>query len=208
MFELKVRKRELKLSSKQLRRQGMVPAVLYGKHLEESIPVEVSSADLASFMKSNSVGSKLNLIIGRKKYMALLKAYTTVPLSPEVEHLSFQALTASEKVTSSAHIAVHNRENVRGVVQHLLDEISFKALPEDLTDRIDVDIADMKIGDIITVADLPIASNKAVEILTPLDTVVVSVSAPKEHIEEGSASEEDTDQSTGQDQVDEEAGSV
>lgn len=208
MFELKVRKRELKLSSRQLRRQNMVPAILYGKHLEESIPVEVSSADLASFLKTNSVGSKLNLIIGREKHLALLKAYSTVPLSPEVEHLSFQALTASEKVTSSAHIAIHNRENVRGVVQHPLDEISFKALPEDLTDRIDVDIADMKIGDVITVADLPIASNKAFEILTPLDSVVVSVSAPKEHIEEGSGSEADAGQSTGPDKIDEEAGSV
>lgn len=189
MIELKARKRDLKMKSKQLRRQGIIPAVLYGKHLDESVPIEISAADLAQFMKSNTVGSKLTLSVGRKKYLALLKAYTTVPLSPSVEHLSFQALVANEKVTSSAHIVIQNRENVRGVIQHSLDEISFKALPEDLVDRIEVDIADMEIGDLITVADLPFASNKSIEILTSLDSVVVSVTAPKEFVEETTESE-------------------
>ncbi len=184
MFELKAKKRDSKLNSKQMRKQGLVPAVLYGKHLEESVSLEVSSADLSGFMKTNTVGSKLNLVIGRKKYLALLKSYTCVPLSTEVEHLSFQALTATERVTSSARIIIHNKEKVHGVVQHSVDEISFKALPGDLTDRIDVDIAELKIGDIITVADLPFASNSAVEIITPIDTVVVTVTAPKEFVEE------------------------
>jgi large subunit ribosomal protein L25 len=75
------------------------------------------------------------------------------------------------------------------VIQHSLDEISFKALPEDLVDRIEVDIADMEIGDLITVADLPFASNKSIEILTSLDSVVVSVTAPKEFVEETTESE-------------------
>jgi large subunit ribosomal protein L25 len=66
MIELKARKRDLKMKSKQLRRQGIIPAVLYGKHLDESVPIEISAADLAQFMKSNTVGSKLTLSVGRK----------------------------------------------------------------------------------------------------------------------------------------------
>lgn len=191
MIELKAKKREPKFKSKQLRKQGLVPAVLYGKHLEESIPVEITSSDLAQFMKSNTVGSKLTLVIGRKKYLALLKEYTTAALSSDIEHLSFLALTATEKVTSSARIVVHNRDSIRnGIVQHSLDEITFKALPSDLVDHIDVDIADMNIGDIISVSDLPIAANDAIEIITPLDSIIVTVSAPKEFVEEAPESEE------------------
>lgn len=183
MTDLKCKKRDINSKGKQLRRQGIIPAVLYGKHLDESVILEIPEADVDQFLRHNAVGSTLNVVVGRKKYLALLKDYSTIPLTTKTEHLSFQALVATEQVMSSARIILHNRENIEGLIQQSLDEISFKALPADLVDRIDVDIVDMVIGDVITVEDLPIAKNEAIEILTPLDTTIVSVVQPQEFVE-------------------------
>lgn len=184
MADLKAKKRDTNLKCRKLRREGIVPGVLYGKNLDESISIQIDQRDAEQFMKKSSVGSRTELIIGRKKHMALLKEATYVPLSNNIEHLSFQALTAGEKVTSTAQVVLHNREDIEGIVQQSLDEISYKALPKDLVERIDVDVEGMVIGDSITVAELDFAKNEAVEILTPADNVVVSVSLAKEFVEE------------------------
>ena len=58
-----------------------------------------------------------------------------------------------------------------------MTEISYKALPEALIDKIDVDCGNLRVGDTIKVSDLEIASDKNIEIMTHLDAPVVSVIA-------------------------------
>jgi large subunit ribosomal protein L25 len=72
----------------------------------------------------------------------------------------------------------------------LLKEVSYKALPEDLVDQINVDCGSLKLGDSITVADLDIAKNSKVDISTSLDAVVVTVIAPKNSVADEAATDE------------------
>ena len=76
-----------------------------------------------------------------------------------------------------------------------MEEISFKALPSALVDKVMVDVGDMKIGDVIKVRDLAIAQDKDVDLKTDLDAAVVSVSAvhvdPALEAEEEEAAEEE-----------------
>lgn len=190
MSNLKAKKREAGSKGKQLRRAGIIPGVLYGKHMDESLVIQFSQKDVVLFLNSNSVGSKVELVVGKKKYLALLKEVTYTPVTLAIEHLSFQELKAGEKVTSKAHIALHHKEKVDGIVQQSLDEISFKALPQDLIDRVDIDLEGMEVGTTLLVSDLEIFKNNALEILSHPEDVVLTISEHKEFVEETPEGEE------------------
>ena len=80
---------------------------------------------------------------------------------------------------SVAEIILHNKDKViEGALEQLLEEVAYKATPEHLVDKIDVDCSTLHLGDTITVGDLAIAKNKDVDVVTHLDSIVVTVLAP------------------------------
>jgi large subunit ribosomal protein L25 len=191
MAILKAEKRNTGLKSKKLRREGIIPGVLYGSRLNESLSIQFSQKDVERLLKSNSLGSKVELMIGEKKLMALLKEITYTPVTNKVEHLSLMPLIKGEKITSVAQIVLLNKEEVLGNVQQSLFEISYKALPADLIEKIEVDLKGMVIGDSIRVSDLEISSNEAIEILNSPDNMVCSIVSRRIKTEETSESDQD-----------------
>ncbi len=175
MATLNAENRDTSLKPKQLRRQGIIPGNLYGKNLETSLSIQFSETEVTRFLKSNAKGSKVELAIEGKEYSTLLREVTYRPATKELEHLSFQTLLAGEVVTSAARIVLVNRESVADMIQQLLDEISYRALPSHLIERIEFDVEGMKVGDSIKISDLGIAKNPNIEILSPLDTTVLSI---------------------------------
>ena len=67
MSTLNAQPRDAHAKGRQLRRDGFIPAVLFGKHLEQSVLIQVAKADVDQFLRTNTVGSKLDLVIGGKK---------------------------------------------------------------------------------------------------------------------------------------------
>ena len=181
MSTLIAQPRDAHAKGKQLRRDGLIPAVLFGKHLDESISIQVAKTDMEQFLRTNTIGSILDLVIDGKKYMALLKDISLSPVSRKVEHMGFQAMTKGEKVTSEFHIHLHNRAKVDGIVQQSLSQVHYRALPADLIDTVEVDLEGKVVNDSAILSDFGFAHNPKLEILTPLDTPVYSIS-PKVHI--------------------------
>ncbi len=175
MFILKTENRDAGLKPKQLRRNGIIPGVLYGKNLKESISIQVPQGEVLRCLQNNSTGSRVELMIGSKKHMALLREVSYIPTTNQVEHLSFQALQADEAVESTARIVLVNKDKISGMVQQPQSDISYRALPRYLIDRIEVDLEGLKEGDSIRISDLDIAKDPNIEILNPLDIMVVSV---------------------------------
>lgn len=194
MTILKAEKRDSHLKAKQLRRAGIIPGVLYGSRLNESQSIQFSQNDVDRFLKSNSLGSKVELIMGEKKQMALLKEITFTPVINKAEHLTFMPLIKGEQITSVAQIILLNKEKAFGNVQQSLFEISYKALPADLTEKIEIDLEGMKVGDNIRVADLEISKNEAIEILTPSDSMVYSIVTSRGKSTETSEPSQDQDE--------------
>ena len=94
--------------------------------------------------------------------------------------IDFQALVAGEKVHSVAEVVLCNHDKVTdGVVQLLLEEISYRALPEALVDKVEVDLDGVKVGDSVLVKDLAIAKDPKIELMTDPEAVVVSVTEAK-----------------------------
>ena len=126
----------------------------------------------------------------------LIKEIQFNPLKGQVDEIDFQALVSNEKVHSVAEIVLVNHDKLEaGVLQQHLEEISFRALPSALVDKVMVDVGDMKVGDVIKVKDLAIAQDKDVDLKTDLEAAVVSVAAvhvdPALEAEEEAAAEEE-----------------
>ena len=195
MNTLKAEKRSMDVKAKKLRREGFVTGNIFGREIKESIPVKIVKKDLDKLLKTNSKGSQIMLDVDGTKYDVLIKDVEFNPLKGQVDEIDFQALVSNEKVHSVAEVVLLNHDKVTdGVVQLLLEEIAYKALPAALVEKIEVDVGDMHIGDSIKVKDLPIAQDKDVDLRTDLNATLVVVSeghnvVPEEEPKEEEAAE-------------------
>ena len=179
MTTLKVQKRDTEKKAKALRREGFVTGTLFGKNIKETVLLQIDKKEAERIHRECLKGSQLNLELDGKTYDVLLKEIDYDGLKREIYEMDFQALVKGEKVHSVAEIVLCNRDKVQeGIVEQLLSEVSYKTTPENLVDKIEVDCASLKLGDVLKVSDLAIAKNKKVDIQTNPDAPVVSVVAP------------------------------
>lgn len=191
MNTLKAQKRDMETKAKKLRREGYVTGNLFGKEIEGSILLKIEKREAERIQRECMKGSQIMLDVEGKKYDVLIKELDYDPLKRAIIEMDFQALVSGEKVHSVAEIVLHNKEKVmEGVLEQMLEEISYKALPEDLVDKIDIDCSDLRLGDSIKVSDLDLAKNKNVDIQTHLDATIVSVIASHNGTEDEDADED------------------
>ena len=174
MNTLKAEKRSMDVKAKKLRREGFVTGNMFGKEIEKSIPVKMQKKDIDRLLKTNNKGSQIMLEIDGQPYDVLIKDIEYNSMSRMVEEMDFQALVSNEKVHSVAEVILVNHEKViGGIIQENLSEISYKALPAALIDKVKIDVSNMHVGDVIRVKDLEIARNKDIDLLTNPEAVVV-----------------------------------
>lgn len=180
MNTLKAEKRSMDVKAKRLRREGFVTGNVFGREIKGSIPVKISKNEAERLLKTNGKGSQVMLNVDGTEMDVLIKEIDYNSLKGQVDEIDFQALVSGEKVHSVAEIHLLNHEKViTGVLQQMLKEVSYRALPSALVEKIELDVGDMRVGDTIRVRDLAIASDKDVQLQTDLDTVVVEVYASK-----------------------------
>ena len=176
MNTLKAEKTSMSIKAKRLRREGYVTGNVFGRDIQESIPVKIEKTVVERLLKTCNKGSQILLDVDGQAYDVLIKDISFNAMKGIVEEIDFQALVRGEKVHSVAEVILVNHDKVmNGVLQQQLQEISYKALPEALIDKVRIDVGDMKVGDTIRVADLDIAKNKNVDLVTDLDTTVATV---------------------------------
>ena len=178
MTTLKAEKRSMSIKAKRLRRGGFVTGNIFGREIPESIPVKMERTVAERLLKTCNKGSQILLDVDGQVFDVLIKDICFNSMKGLVEEIDFQALVSGEKVHSVAEIILLNHDKViSGVLQQRIQEISYKALPDAIIDKVKVDVGDMKVGDIIRVGDLDIAKNKNIELVTDLDTTVATVIA-------------------------------
>ena len=176
MNTLKAEKRSMDVKAKKLRREGYVTGNLFGREIEGSIPLKMAKKDVETILKSNGKGSQVMLEVEGRSYDALIKDVVYNAMNHYVDEIDFQALVSNVKVHSVAEVILVNHDKVaEGIVQEKLTEISYKALPAALVDKVRIDISKMRIGDCVRVKDLEIAGNPEIDLMTDLEAVVVEV---------------------------------
>ena len=191
MNTLKAEKRDMTVKAKKLRREGFVTGNIFGKEIEGSIPVKMEKAEVDKLLKTKNKGSQIVLDVDGQKMHVLIKEVDYNTLKKQVDEVDFQALVSGEKVHSVAEVVLLNHEMVmEGVLEPVLTEIAYKAVPEALVEKVEIDVANMKPGESVKVKDLPIASNKDIDLMTDLEMTVVTV------LEAHNAAVDDTEEET------------
>lgn len=173
-----VRKKLSKGESNRIRREGGVPAVIYGRNIE-AVPIVIDAAELKKIDAQNGRGLVELNIEGSGKQHAMIDSITREPLKKKVLHIDFHAVSLKEPVDVEVPIALTGTDEQTkkdGVLQQALRVVMIHALPSDVPESITVNIADLKVGDTIRAKDLtlPVGS----ELKTDPDEVIVSVIAP------------------------------
>ena len=180
------------VKAKKLRREGFVTGNLFGKEIEGSIPLKMDRFEVDRLLKTDHKGSQIMLNVEGQDYDVLIKEVDYNAMKRCVDEIDFQALVSTEKVHSTAAVQIENREKVlEGALQECLEEIEYKALPAALVDHVTVDVAGMKVGDVIRVKDLEISKNPDVDIHTDPEAIVVMVDAIRNSIPEDEAADEE-----------------
>ena len=180
MDTLKAEKRDMSTKAKRLRREGYVTGNVFGHAIKGSIPVKIEKKDAERLFKTKKKGRQIMLDVDGEQMDVLVKEIDYNPVKGQLEEIDFQALVSGEAVHSVAEVVLKNEAKVvGGVVELILEEISYKAVPSEMIEMVEIDVGDMKPGDVLKVADLPIASNKNIHLKTDPEAVVVSVVAPK-----------------------------
>ena len=191
MNTLKAEKRSLDVKAKRLRREGYVVGNVFGREMKESIPVKMVKRDVEKLLKTDHKGSQIMLDVDGTAYDVLIKNVDYNPVAGQIDSIEFQALVSNEKVHSVAEIVLVNHDKLEsGVLQQQLEEVSYKALPSALVDKVEIDVAELRIGDTIKVKDLSLAQDKDVHLVTDPEATVVTVTESHIAIADDEDSEE------------------
>ena len=192
MTTLKVQRRNMETKAKKLRREGYVTGNLFGKEIEGSIPLQIEKQEAERIERECMKGSQLYLELDGKTYDVLIKEMDYRPMDHQILEMDFQALVKGEKVHSVAEVILLKKEKVtEGVLEQLLEEIAYKATPEELVEKVEIDCAALRLGDTLKVADLDIAKNDKIDLQTDLDAPIVSILASNNEVPEDEEAEEE-----------------
>lgn len=177
-LSVEVRTRTGKGASRAARREGKVPAVLYG-HGEDPQHLELVARDFAAVLRHSGTNAVLSLNIGGKEELALTKAITIHPVKRTLQHLDLIAVRRGEKVTVEVPVHVEGDAASGTLVTQDASTIEIEAdllsIPESLT----VSVEGVEEGTQITAADVTLPSGVTL-VSDPEMLVVNVVAAPSE----------------------------
>jgi large subunit ribosomal protein L25 len=184
MPELTIKRREGvgKQVAKRLRREGAVPAILYGGAKPEPITVDPKavirmihghegSTQLLTLKFDGEGGTR----------MAIIRDLQFDPVSEHLLHVDLQEVSADRAIT--VRVAVHpvgeaiGVKDTEGILNLVLHELEVACLPTRIPERIDADVSGLAIGDVLTVAEL--TAPEGVRILNDPGQAVATVSPPR-----------------------------
>ncbi|MCL7749271.1 50S ribosomal protein L25/general stress protein Ctc [Halalkalibacter alkaliphilus] len=188
-------------ATRKIRKEGYVPAILYGNKIE-SQPVAVMSVDLLKTVREVGKNGLFSLdVTGKKKHQVMIHDIQIDPLKNEYTHIDFFEVDMTSEIDANVPVRLTGEapgEKEGGMVSHLLYEVGVRCLPADIPEEITVDVSSLNIGDSIQVAD--IRSQVSVDITSEDEETIVTVQpqaaeqengqAPKEQAEEAEEAEE------------------
>jgi large subunit ribosomal protein L25 len=147
-------------ASRRLRHAAAIPAIVYGGGAEpKSIQLEHEKVWLAS-QNEWFYASILNLDIDGTVESVLLRDMQRHPFKQQIMHLDFQRVNANETLRAAVPLHFLNQEkspagkSAEVVVTHELNEVTVSCLPKNLPEFIEVDLANLKQGDIVHLSDI------------------------------------------------------
>ena len=184
---IKAEKREvIGKKVKALRREGKLPAVIYGHGVEET-PIVMDAKSSSRTLARAEASTLITIQLGGKEHTTLVREKQWDYIRRELLHVDFQAVSMTELIASQVRIEFVGEApavGAGGVIVTGLNELQIEAPPMDLPESIEVDMSVLEnIGDGIFVRDIVV--NDKMTILDDPDAMIVVASAPAAEIPEG-----------------------
>ncbi|AJY74922.1 50S ribosomal protein L25 [Paenibacillus beijingensis] len=167
----------------QLRKQGKVPAVVYGKNIQGSAPLAIEEKELLALLRSHPHAVIDIEVPGSGKQPVMVTDVQRDPLTRQVLHIDLHQINMNEEVKTQVRLELTgDSAGVRegGVLSLLQHDIEIQCLPANIPEAIEVDVSALDIGDMLHVSDLKLPAN--VQAVSVPDLAVVSVMAPQKDL--------------------------
>ena len=172
-------------AARQLRRDGKIPAVLYG-HKEEPVHLALPEHELFLALKHSNVLLSLD-IVGGKSQLAIPKAVQKDPVKRTLEHIDLLLVRQGEKVTVEVPVVTTGEIAPGGLLENVLNTISIEAEATHIPSSFEVSVQGLAEGEQITAAQVPLPAG--VTLVTDAEAVVIHVLTPAATAVEDEAAE-------------------
>ncbi len=190
---------------RRLRRDGQVPAILYGAQ-KDPLAIKLAENRLRRQLSNEAFFSHvLTVKVEGREEKAVIKALHRHPATERVLHLDLLRVSETQRLTMLVPIHFENEESSRGrkaggVVSHHMTEVEIVCLPKDLPEYLAVDMQEMEIGDSLHLSQVPLPEGVEVPALAhgpehdqPVVSIQVTRDIDVEDEEEGEAADEDAE---------------
>ena len=165
-------------SSRRLRRDQRVPAVVYGLS-QDPVSIDVAWVDLREALTTDAgVNAVIHLEIGGEKQMSIVKDVQRHPVRRDVTHIDFLRIDPNQDVTVDVPLVMIGEAkevtDADGMVDQNLFSLSVNAAPDSIPNELEVDISSLTIGDSLRVADVVLPAGVTTDV-DPDETVAVGM---------------------------------
>ncbi len=176
-----------KSASRRFRREGKIPAVVYGAG-KDNVSLLLDHREVFHKLETEGFHSAIIKInTGKNVEQAILRDVQMHPVKPAVMHIDFQRVSATEKLHIAVPIHFVGEEEApgvkteHGIMSHMINEVDVSCLPADLPEYLEVDVSGLNLGDAVHLSDINVP--EGVELTALLhegeDQVVATVYAPQ-----------------------------
>lgn len=182
--------------AKKIRRDNMVPGIVYSKG-EETRHLNVDQLEFIKVFRKVGTSSLMELDFDNEVVPAIVKSVQRDPVKGQVIHIDFQKLDMKEKIKLTVPLTLLNKDSIAlqpSVLMQMLDSIDIECLPGDIPEEIAIDVSAMTYETPLYVKDLDIVNVESVNVLTDLESIICTLNEPtmsEEDAEEGAEESED-----------------
>ena len=193
--KLKVQPRDAfgKQRARALRREGEVPAVVYGR-AQDTLAIQLNARTFSQFLRTYSENVVINMEVSDgNTETVIIKEIQRHPVEKrQLLHADFIRISLDEPVTSPVPMVLVGSPigiEEEGVLEFALRQVTLRCLPMQLPTEIAVDVGELEIGDAIHVSDLSFGDE--IEVLDEPERIIAMVSQPRVQLEEEAEDGED-----------------
>ena len=165
-------------SARQARIAGLIPGVVYGPEIDP-MPVAIDARAFRAAVKTAGGAAIYNLDIAGKVNKVLVRAIQRDPVTSDVIHVDFHAISMTKPIHLSIPIHfIGTPEGVKtdgGIMQTVMRDLDIACLPANIPEHVEINVEGLGIGESVHVSDLKVPN---VEILAEASRTVVVISAP------------------------------
>jgi large subunit ribosomal protein L25 len=184
VLEAQPREAATKNHARRVRREGKIPAVVYGAG-KNATPVSVDPRHVLRILRSDSGHNTIfDLAMNGERSKAMIVDWQYEPIKGNLLHIDLKRIAMDKTLRVSVPIVLQGvAEGVKtegGILEHILREVEIECLPGNIPSHIDVDISHLTFGKVLRVSDLP--HSDKIKYLTDEDQPVAHVTAVKEEV--------------------------